>query len=470
MPLPLFLIVLPLASAALAWFLRPLTRLTALFATALTLFLAWATALWPSLGTVHILGLSLHLGQPWSLGNQSLVLDAATRPSLTFVFVIAAVCFLGSAVIPQSRSFAGAGLIVLSGFTAALLIHPLFISPVLLAITALVVPFFVQAEGSHATRGSVRQLLFPMLAFPLFLVAAWYLDQAPLTPGDRYPLWMAAQLLAWGFLLLLGAAPMHGAMRSLLGDSPPLAAMFLILGSNVVVLTLLTQFLMVYPGLAQQINAWAWLERLGLWSLLWGGVAAFSQRDFGRLVGYASLHDFGAVLLGLSLQGPLGTATVLGLMAGRAISLVLAALGLAILRSRMGGTDFSLTRGAITRLPWGVVGLLAGGLGLAAIPLTAGFAPRWVLLQLMAEQHPLLAVIPLLTAAGVAFGFVRGAAALAGSIHPQRLESEPIERESRLSAALVAILFLMAVGLALAPQIIAGPLDAALDALTAASF
>ena len=47
----------------------------------------------------------------------------------------------------------------------------------------------------------------------------------------------------------------------------------------------------------------------------------------------------------------------------------------------------------LSRLPWAVIALIAGGFGLAGLPLTAQFASRWALLQLVAETDPRWALL-----------------------------------------------------------------------------
>lgn len=469
-PFPLVLISLPLLAAALTYLLRRLETLATLLAAAIAAFLAAAVATWPPVGSATVLGAAISLGTSWEAWGQSFALDAAARPALVFLFGIAALAFLGAAALPQGRAFAPGGLVVLAGSAATLMVHPLLMAPAVLAATATFAVFFAQGGRAGSTRGALRQMLFPFLAFPFFLVAAWYIEQAPLNPDDPVPLQTAGRLFAWGFLFLLGAAPLHGATPALLAEAPPFAGCLLVLGSNVVVLNLLSRFPTAYPWLSQQtatMDVGLWLRGLGLLTAMWGGIAALGQRDFGRLLGYAAVHDYGALLLGLSLQGPLGAAAMLTMLLARALSLLIGASALSVLRDRMGGDSFARVRGAAARLPGATAGALWGGLGLVGWPLTAGFGARWSLLVLLLEEREVLLVgLFALSAAGVALGYVRGWAALMGRIPPEEALTAPVEREPARATLWMTLLLLGATLMALAPQVIALWVGRALEALT----
>jgi formate hydrogenlyase subunit 3/multisubunit Na+/H+ antiporter MnhD subunit len=440
----------------------------ALIAAAAAAFLAVAIATWPPIGIATVPGGTIALGVSWTTWGQALALDAAARPPLAFVFGLAAAGFLGAAILPQGRTFAPLGLVVLSGYAAALLIHPLFMVPAALAATAAVAVFFIQGGQPGAARGAARQMFFPYLAFPFFLLAAWYVEQAPLNPDDPSPLHSAGRLVLWGFFFLVGAAPLHSAMPAIIAEAPPLAGALAVLWGNVAILTLLIRFPAAYSWATQQANVGAWLIGLGLLTALWGGVGALGQRDFGRLLGYAALHDYGALLLGLGMQGPLGVAAALNMMLARSLSLLLSASALSVLRARLGSDSFARVRGAAARTPWAAAGLMVGGMGLVGWPLTAGFGARWGLLRLLLEdQQRIVIALFAVSAACVALGYVRGAAVLMGRIPPERVAAGPVEREPARAIIWIAALLLVVALVALAPQIAGAWIGTALDALTA---
>jgi len=447
---PTLMLGLPLLAAMLAYLLRRWALAAAGVATIVAAWLAWIIWYWSPVRTIRLWGQWVDMGQPVALLDQQLVLTPAARPLLAFTSGLAAVCFLYAWRISQGRSFFPFGLVLLSLFNGAALTQPLMRAPLVLAFAAAVAVYIIQAGRPGSTRGALRWLLFPVLAFPFFLVAAWYLGRVDLNPDDLTPLEMAARLMVYGFLFLLMAVPFHGAVPALTAEAPPVVSAFLLLSHNGVVLFLLNGLLRSYPWLAEYYDISRWLLWLGLITAGWGGLLAAGQRDFGRLWGYASLYDFGCLLAALGLGGPVGLPLAVSLFLARAVALVLGAMGLATLRHRARGDGFQRVSGTARRLPWSVAGLLTGGLGLAGFPLTAGFPGHWALLQLLGQQLPRAAIILLLAAIGVIVGHLRGLRALLGPLHEPEVEREPF-----LASKLVAALLLVSLLLSLNPQLLA---------------
>jgi len=458
---PMLVLGLPLLAAVLAHLLRRWALIAAGLATATAGWLAWVAWRWPLEGMASLSGWEVRMDQPITLLGQELSLTPANRPLLSFTCSLAAICFLYAWRISQGRSFFPFGLVLLSLFNAAVMIEPLTYAPLVLAFAAALAVYIIQAGRPGPIRGALRWLIFPALAFPFFLVAAWHLSQLPLNPDDRAPLALAARLTGYGFLLLLMAVPFHGAVPSLAAEAPPLVSAFLLLSSNGVALFLLNGFLRAYPWLAEYHDVSSWLLWLGLITAGWSGLLAAGQWDFGRLWGYASLYDFGCLLVALGLGGPLGLPLALSLFLARSVTLVVGAMGLATLRHRVGGDSFRRASGTASRLPWTVAGLLSGGLGLAGFPLTAGFSGHWALLQFLGQQVPQAAIILLLAAAGVIVGYLRGLRALLGPLHNRSVEREPL-----LASGLMLILLLASLLLSLSPQLMAQPVAAVASALS----
>jgi len=446
---PTLVLGLPLLAAALVYLLRRWALAAATVATLIAAALAWMVWQWPPQATVLLPGRTLVMGQPVTLLGQELLLTPASQPLLTFTCALAAVCFLYAGCISQGRTFFPFGLVLLSLFNATLLTQPLTRAPLPLAFAAALAVYVIQAGRPGSTRGALRWLLFPVLAFPFFLVAAWYLDQVPLNPDDPAPFAAAARLMAYGFLFLLMAVPLHGAVPALTAEAPPLVSAFLLLSHNGVTLYLLNALLRAYPWLVSYHDVSRWLLWLGLITAGWSGLLAAGQREFGRLWGYASLCDFAGLLVALGLGAPVGLPLGIFLFIARAAALVLGALGLATLRHRARGDGFQPASGMARRLPWSVAALLAGGLALAGFPLTVGFSGHWTLLQYLGQQAPRAALLLLLGAAGVIVGYLRGLRVLLGPLHDREVEREP-----RLASGLVAVLLLLCLLVCLRPQLL----------------
>jgi formate hydrogenlyase subunit 3/multisubunit Na+/H+ antiporter MnhD subunit len=96
-----------------------------------------------------------------------------------------------------------------------------------------------------------------------------------------------------------------------------------------------------------------------------------------------------------------------------------------------------------------------GGFALAGMPLSAQFASRWALLQLLAENDPRWTIFLLIGALGVTIGAVRAGRACFG-----KLSGSPVEREPRGAALLAMGLVIVSVLLGLFPQLLTEPVAA----------
>jgi formate hydrogenlyase subunit 3/multisubunit Na+/H+ antiporter MnhD subunit len=173
------------------------------------------------------------------------------------------------------------------------------------------------------------------------------------------------------------------------------------------------------------------------------------------MLGYAALYDYGVLIVALGLRGTAGLPTAIWLLVTRTISLFTIAAGAAAIRHYMASDGYEQIRGAASRLPWAVVAMIAGGFGLAGLPLTAQFASRWALLQLVTENDTRWTLLLLAGALGVAIGVVRAGQACFG-----HLRSSPVEREPFGLTLIAALLVGVGLLLGLFPQLLTDPVAA----------
>lgn len=454
-PGPLLLLGLLLFAAVAVYILRRFEPLAALVASGISLLIAVGLWRMPLNAPTRVLGRAINLGQVLSWEDISLHISPASRPLLVYLFAMAAVAFVLAWRTYQGRSFYPFGLILLALWSVVVQLQPLTLTPLAVVLAATLSVFLIQAGRAGETHGAWRQLMFPALAVPFFIVAAWFIDQAPLNPDDQAPYQMAGWLLIAGFVLLIQPAPLHVAVPAVAGQAPPVVAAFLFAGGQAITLFLLQRFLVTYPWLGDAVDSARWLLWLGVFTALLGGILAATQHRLGRMAGYAVLYDYGVLIVALGLRGTAGLPTAIWLLVTRTFSLFTLAAGAAAIRHYMASDAYDRIRGAASRLPWAVIALVAGGFGLAGLPLTAQFASRWALLQLVAENDPRWAMLLVAGALGVIVGVVRAGQACFGE-----LRSSPVEREP-VGVAFVAFL-LVAGGLLLGlfPQLLTGPVAA----------
>lgn len=454
------LAVVPLMAAALTYALRRFATLAV--AVAVTLILALGLFIWiapPDL-TVTLAGRSLLMGQDVTWSGMSFRFTEALRPFLSFLYLITVIALIFAWRISQGRTFFAAALIVTSLASLILMVRPLTLAPLGLAFIACIAVFIVQSGRGGSTRGAFRQLWLPLAAFPFFLTAGWLLEQIPLNPDNPAPFNLAVTLLGWGLVLLLAPTPLHGPRVTLASEAPPLVAAFLQLISEAVILYLVRAFTADFLAIINDFNLARFLIYGGLFSMAWGGIAAVGQRDFAPLWSYAGLVNYGNLLLAMGLGLLSSWSLVLLLFGARTILILLGAMSLASLRQQAAATDFARVAGLANRLPWTVAGLLAGGLGLIGFPATAGFASQWTLLQQVAVRDARWIFVMVPAALLVAIGYLRGLAVLGGATANSQVRREPV-----VAGWLIALAVLASAVLGLAPQLLTGPVSAALAAL-----
>src|SRR5205085_149467 len=184
--------------------------------------------------------------------------------------------------------------------------------------------------------------------------------------------------------------------------------------------------------------------------VLFGALFVFGQRNFGRMLGYVVIIDFGAVMLGLGLGTLAGVESALITSILRGLALPFWAAGLVRLRQAAGSDQFESLRGYGRREPVAAAMVIISLLSLVGFPLTAGFTGRWALLSLLAQIHPSGAILLLISMVSVAYVCARGLAYLLSRQGPP-IETAPVPA-GRLDAALFTLGFTLILALALFPQ------------------
>ncbi len=452
---PVVLLLFLVLAAGGVYLLRWLEPVAALLAAAAAGLAAVALWKWPLDAPVKVAGRSVAAGEASVWQGLTFHITPSARPVLAFLLAAAAVTFILAWRTHQGRTFYPFGLALLALWASAVLLHPLTLAPLALVLASILAVFLIQAGQAGETSGAWRQMLFPALAVPLFLVAAWYMAQAPLNPDDPGPYRTAGWLLVAGFVLLLQPAPLHVAMPAVARQSPPVVAAFLWTGVQSVTLYLLQRFMVTYPWLAATVDSARWLLWLGVLTALVGGALSALQDSLGGFTGYAAVYDYGVLLVAMALRGTVGVPMAIWLLVTRTLALLTLTTGAAMLRHHMESDALADLKGAASRLPWATAATVMGGFALAGMPLTAQFASRWALLQLAAESDVRWVIVLVVGALGVLVGALRAGQSCFG-----KLSGSPVHREPVLLAALAVALVAAGVLLGLFPQLLTGPVAA----------
>lgn len=396
-------------------------------------------------------------GYTWQLQQDNM-------PVVVLSLLITAGALLLAAGSERNSAFTGVAWVLTGGYVALALVTagpkaPVIAAPPALAMLAAVSAFALQGDRVANPAGPLRLLIPPLLAIPLFLLAAWTIDQIPLNPQDVALTQAAGTLLGLGLLALMTPFPLHSAISGSAETAGAPALLLVSLLRQLAVLHLTARVLFAYPFVYQQTDWALWLSWLGLLTTVWGGVAAVGTINAGRLWSYAALSDWGLIIVVLAAPGLRSWTLVLFIFTLRVISMMTSAVGLASLQQGIGSLHFERLRGAGSRMPWNSAAVLLGGLGLAGFPLSAGFAAHWTALLTLAELDWRPAAVVLVASAGVFLGYVRLARLLFG-----QLEDRSLVREHGLRAALALAALGVTIGVAIAPQLLNDVISRALAA------
>ena len=426
---PLLLIAAPLVAASMTFLLRRFVSVAALIAALVPLVAAvWA--------------LQSPLNEPQAILGRTIVLGSGDRIGLAYLFIVSAAIFIGVWRSSSGWMYYPIALMILGALAAALIIRPprneiypsLVYSALFLTIASALAVFPLQG-GKPGVAGSVLRFITLMtLALPALLMADWTLGQLIQSPDSKELQESTLQLVALGFTFLLAVAPFHTWLPAVAREAPPLSTAFVL---NVLLGAVWILLLDVLNGnrlISGDQDTPTLLRGAGLLMAGLGGLLAWTQRDFGRLLGYGALADMGASLYAVGLETQAGLAAALVVVIGRSVSIGLMALGLALARERHGDDAFTTLSGLVWRLPWASLAIVIGGLSLAGFPPLAGFAGRWGIAQATGHLDPGAAAVLLAAGVSVAIGVLRGAREM---LQPSPGPDDPAARERRSEGALV---------------------------------
>jgi len=444
MPVPVLFMFLPLALAPVIYFLQARRNIALGLATATPLLLLILILGLPLDQPLALFG-GVQLESTFTLLGRVFAIDAVNRLALAFVFSQATVLCAATYLAPSGRFYLPAGTAVLGLLAAALFVRPFLFAALFLQMATALSVFMLADEGHPTLRGAFRHLVFATMGMPFILVTGWVLENTG-NASDFIP--RATVLLGIGFAVLMAVAPFHSWVPEVAENSAPLAAAFVFTVHRYVIVFLYLNFLNTYDWLRLNEDFAYALTLAGGGMALLGALLVFSQRNFGRSMGYAMLIDIGALLLALGLNTAAGVEAALSTLAMRGLALPLWAVGLAHLRQASGSDDFDAVQGVARQYPMASVAVVTGLLSLVGFPLTAGFPARWALLSLLAEIHPTGAIFLLVGMVSVAFVCARGLARL---LQP-RPEQAVGFLEQRLAVGAYSVGFTVILSLGLAPQ------------------
>ncbi|MDD2912359.1 MAG: proton-conducting transporter membrane subunit [Candidatus Bipolaricaulis anaerobius] len=260
--------------------------------------------------------------------------------------------------------------------------------------------------------------LFVLLAIALLYGEYGALNLAHLarliagTTVDR----IALGLLLGGFLMKVGAVPLHMWAPDAYGEAPAQAVILLVANTQTSLYALFRILFTLYGGVVDPAIGWL-VVGLGMLTLVVAALMAVVQMDLGRLVAFGAVSQIGYMLLGvgvgltvISSQPAFGLVAIQGgifHMLNDAVAIGLLFLAVGAVEKAAGNRNLDTLGGLGHDLGWTTGFFLVGSLALAGIPPLNGFASKLMIYESSFALSPILAALAILASILLLAVFVR---------------------------------------------------------------
>jgi multicomponent Na+:H+ antiporter subunit D len=118
---------------------------------------------------------------------------------------------------------------------------------------------------------------------------------------------------------------------------------------------------------------------LAIAAVLTGSLVAIFQDNLKRMLAYSSVAQIGYIVLGIALATGAGVSAGIIYLFNHALIKGALFMALGGIMLRLGSVELRDLHGLLRQMPWTVAAIIAGGLSLIGVPLTAGFISKWYL-------------------------------------------------------------------------------------------
>lgn len=366
---PLLFILLPVVESLIAYFLffwRP--RLAVYLITGLSFLLAWLSLTLPLDAPLVVWNFSIPVAHTFPIFGRQLIFDPSMRPALFFLFLGCAILYGGSLAIPRYRRFLPVGLIVQALLAASMFVEPFLYAAVFLLLAVACLSLLLSDPSHPDPRGAARWIAFTALGVPFLLLAGSELafrSGQSIDPIQARPIIL---LLSIGFGFFLSFPPFHFWLPDVADDSPPYSVAFVLSIYFGAVVFFLLRFLDEFAWLRSSPDTYLILQTAGTAMCAVGGLLALAQSRFGRMFGYLSLINLGAIFLGLSTAKPESVEIAVVMIATRCFALIVWGITFQAIRFKQSGDSFEDLRGRAGSAPFSTAAIILSGLSLVGLP------------------------------------------------------------------------------------------------------
>jgi NADH-quinone oxidoreductase subunit N len=191
---------------------------------------------------------------------------------------------------------------------------------------------------------------------------------------------LAMLLVGFGFKLAL--APFHSWTPDAYQGAPTMVAAILSVGPKAAVVIALSSLLTTAFPIPELSSAWKnAIAVLAILSMTIGNLMALQQTNLKRLLGFSSIAQLGYVVIGVAVGSLDGTSAVILYVVGYAVTNIGAFMVIATLRESGVGENIEDIAGLVKRNPVAAVMLAGFFMGLAGVPVLAGFLGKLLLFK-----------------------------------------------------------------------------------------
>jgi NADH:ubiquinone oxidoreductase subunit 2 (subunit N) len=443
-PAPVLPIVGPIAAAFVILLLGRWPRTQTLAGSGAAFIFAFWIAILPLDSVPSGQELGLFSGNTWLLAGRPLLINEGLQTLFVFFFVALGLLFLLSLSFSQGPSFVPAGLAAISPIAAALMVRLFAFGAILLvvAVTLLVMTYVPVIRLK--TLGSLRYLLFSVLALVPLLLAGWLFESGQAALFSP----LIVTMLAVGFAVLLAGFPFYIWVYPIIAEVPFLIPALILGLAQTAVITFIFSLLQINPWLQENSQFQSWLGWSGTGTVLVAALLVLTAGQWRFLLGHLLLLNMGMAVLTLTLPMQVAWDIAILFHLSRFVSLLIAGIGMSFLQQQGRGETIADSHGLGRQAPLTAALLGYSFFSLLGTPLTIGFPAQWAIITTFGQQSNVWLPALLVLALGVsAYQVLRVLAALM-----QNGDSEPGKREPDWQRALAAAILILAALLALFPQ------------------
>ncbi len=227
-------------------------------------------------------------------------------------------------------------------------------------------------------------------------------------PSDDPVLLIAIITMATGLLFKIGAVPFHQWLPDAYEGAPTSITAFMSVGPKAAAFAFLLRVFLVPLGSARE----QWLPLLigvAIATMTLGNLAAISQSNVKRLLGYSAISHVGYILLGLIAGNETGLKGIaVYLLVYVFMNMGAFAVVVSMRRQNIIGDEIDDMSGLVYKSPAAAALMVIFLLSLAGIPPTAGFLGKYfIFLALIETGHVVLAVVAVLYVAVAVYYYFR---------------------------------------------------------------